>query len=104
MGDPSRDEFHGGGQGFQRLVGEVIPLEAAEEGFDQAVGLGTVTRSVTSDQAQLIEDLLQGIGDELWAVVDEELQPFGLVALLGKTVEERFAKEFANIMGGQPDL
>ena len=91
-------------QSFQRLVREIIAFEAAEEGFDQAVGLRTAARGVTGDQSQACQQLLELIGDELRTVVGEELQTFGLLALVGKAVEERFAKEFANIQCGEPGL
>jgi len=104
MGDPSGDEFHGSGQGFQRLVGEVIPLEAAEEGFDQAIGLGTAARGVTVDQAKSRQQLLELIQDELRPVVGEELAAFGVKWLSGKTFEQGFAEEFADIQSSQTRL
>ena len=102
MGEPSGDELQGVGQRFQRLVGKIIALEAAEERLDQAIGLRAAARGVTGNQAQTGLQLLEQIRAKLRPIVGEELQTFGLVGLLGKTLEQGFAEEFANIQCRQP--
>ena len=104
MGDPDRDVLHGLAHRFQRMMGDVIALEAAKERFDQAIGLGTAARRVAGDQIQLMEELLQGLGNELRAVVGEELQAFGQVSLQGEALEQCFAQELANILGEKSGL
>ena len=82
MGNPGGNALHGLGQSFQGLMREVIALETAKKGFDQAVGLGAATRGAASDESQMLQELLQGTGDELRAIVGKELQAFGRGGLM----------------------
>jgi hypothetical protein len=86
------------------MVRKIIAFETAEEGFDQAVGLRAAAGRATGDQSQSRQQLLELIRDELRSVVGQELQTFGLLSLMGKAAEQRFAEEFANILCGQSRL
>jgi len=76
---------------------QVVSFETAKEGLDEAVGLRAATWSMAGDQTQTGQQVLELLGDELRAIVGEELQPFGGWQLVAKALKEGFAEEFADV-------